>query len=130
MRLVFRLGTTFFITQIQIKLKVLSVYYRKGCLGKQPFKTRENLWHLRAHSYFNPIQDWGWDGGKKAPPTSFSPVTTTNVGLSPQNLPNISFNPFVTLVQNFKVIPSVSPKLVNLNQDHPSKKVVLLVKCL
>ena len=31
----------------------------------------------------NPIQDGG--GRKKPPPTSFSPVTSTNVGLSPQN---------------------------------------------
>ena len=35
-----------------------------------------------------------------------------------------SFNPFVTLAQNYKVIPTASPKLLNLNQDHPSKKLV------
>ena len=29
---------------------------------------------------------------------------------------------FVTLLQTFKVIPSTRPKLLNLNQDHPSKK--------
>ena len=68
-------------------------------------------------------------GGKKPPPpspshplTSFSPVTTKNVGLSPQNFLTFSFNPFATLLQSFKVIPSASPKLLNLNQDHPSKK--------
>ena len=33
-----------------------------------------------------------------------------------------SFNPFVTLVKNFKVIPSPSSKLLHLNQDHSSKK--------
>ena len=42
----------------------------------------------------NPIQD----GGKKAPSTSFSPVTSTNVGISPQNFLTFSFNPFSTLV--------------------------------
>ena len=56
-------------------------------------------------------------GGKKEPPTSFSPVTCTNVGLSPQNVLTFSFNPFATMV-----IPSASPKLLNLNQDHSSKK--------
>ena len=69
-------------------------------------------------------------GGKKAPPTSFSPVTSTNVGISYQNFLTFSFNLFVKLVQNFKAIPSASPKLLNLNQDHPSKKVVSLVKSL
>ena len=44
--------------------------------------------------------------GKKASPTSFSPVTSTNVGISPQN--------FLTF--------SANPKLLNLNQDHSSKK--------
>ena len=37
---------------------------------------------------------------------------------------------FATLAQNFKAIPSASPKLLNFNQDHPSKKVVFLVKSL
>ena len=60
--------------------------------------------------------------GKKAPPTSFSPVTSTNVGIRPQYLLTFSFDPFATLMLNFKFVPSVSPKLLNLNQDHPSKK--------
>ena len=30
--------------------------------------------------------------------TSFSPITSTNVGISPQNLLTFSFNPFATLV--------------------------------
>ena len=62
-------------------------------------------------------------GAKKAPPpTSFSFVSSTNVGFGPQNFLTFSFNPFATLVQNFKFVPSASPKLLNLNQDHPSKK--------
>ena len=64
----------------------------------------------------------GWGGGKKAPPTSFFPVTSTNVGIGPYNFLTFSFNPFARLVQNFKFVPSGSPKLLNLNQDHPSKK--------
>ena len=53
---------------------------------------------------------------------SFSPVTSTNVGINPPNCLTFSFNPLATLVQNFNFIPSVSPKLLILNQDHPSKK--------
>ena len=39
-------------------------------------------------------------GGVKSlrPPTSFSPVTSTNVGSSPQNFQDFSFDPFATLV--------------------------------
>ena len=61
-------------------------------------------------------------GGQKGPPTSFSPETSTKVGFSPQNFLTFSFNSFTTLVQNFDFLPTVSPKLLNLNQDHPSKK--------
>ena len=35
---------------------------------------------------------------QKGPPTSFPPVTSTNLVLSPQNLLTFSFNPFFTLV--------------------------------
>ena len=63
-------------------------------------------------------------GAKSPPPsaTSFSSVTSTNVRISPQNFLTFSFNPFDRLVQNFKFVPSAGPKLLNLNQDHPSKK--------
>ena len=37
----------------------------------------------------------GGGGVKKVPPTNFSPVTSTNVGISPQNFLTFSFNPFV-----------------------------------
>ena len=60
----------------------------------------------------NPIQD---RGVKKAPLQVFSPVTCTNVGISQQNFPTYIFDPFATLVQNFKVMLSASPKLLNLN---------------
>ena len=41
------------------------------------------------------------NGVQKAPPpppTNFSPVTSTNVTISPQNFLTFSFNPFATLV--------------------------------
>ena len=87
----------------------------------------------------NSIQDGGKGGegwAKSGPPppppptTSFSLVTSTNVGFGPQSYLTISFNPFATLVQNFKFVRSTSPKLLNLNQDHPSKKGIFLVKSL
>ena len=69
-------------------------------------------------------------GAKRPPPTSFSPVTSTNVRCGPQNFLTFSANPFAILVQNFKFVLSASPKLLNLNQDHPSKKAIFLVKSL
>ena len=62
------------------------------------------------------------EGAAKRPPTSFSPVTSTNVGFGPQNVLTFSYNPFSKLVENFKFLPSTSIKLLNLNEDHPSKK--------
>ena len=69
-------------------------------------------------------------GGKKDPPTSFSPETSTNVRLAPQNFLTFSINPSATLVQNFKFVPTAGSKLLNLNQDHPSRKASFLVKSL
>ena len=82
---------------------------------------------LMESQHVNPIED---GGEKRLPPTSFSPVTSTNVGFGPQNFLTFSFNPFATLLQNFKFVPSASPKLLNLNQDHPSKKAIFMVKSL
>ena len=45
--------------------------------------------------FLNRIQD---RGGFRSSPTSFSSVTSTNVGISPQNFPTFGFNPFATLV--------------------------------
>ena len=69
-------------------------------------------------------------GDKKAPPTSFSPVTSTNVGISSKNFVTFIFSPFGTLVNNFKLLSSASPKLLNFIQDHSSKKAVFMVKSL
>ena len=48
----------------------------------------------------NPIQDGGGgEEGQKAPtPTSFTPVSSTNVGIRPQYFFTFSFNPFDTLL--------------------------------
>ena len=83
-----------------------------------------------VNTLFNPaIQD----GGAKEPPpptTSFSSVTSTNVGFDPQNFLTFSFNLFATLVQNLKFVPSASSKLLNLDHNHPSKKAIFQVKSL
>ena len=48
------------------------------------------------HCEANPIRDE--EGGQKGPPTSFSLITSTNVGISPQNLLTFSFHLFSTLI--------------------------------
>ena len=40
----------------------------------------------------------GGGGGKKAPFTSFSPLISTNTGISPQKFLTVTFNVFDTLV--------------------------------
>ena len=55
------------------------------------------------------------------PTTSFSTVTPTNVGTRSQIFLTFRFNYFTALVWNFKAIPSVISKLLNLNQKKPSK---------
>ena len=44
----------------------------------------------------NPIQDDG--GDQKGSPTIFSPVTSTNAGISPKNFLNFNFYSFSRLV--------------------------------
>ena len=44
---------------------------------------------------FNPIQD---GGSKSPPPTSFFPVTSTNLGINPPIFLTFSSNPFDRLV--------------------------------
>ena len=60
-------------------------------------------------------------GWKKTPTTSFSPVTSTNVGIGLQNFLVPRFNHFARLVSIFKTIPSASPKLLSLNWGAPKK---------
>ena len=46
------------------------------------FRLRATIFYFVFFS-INPIQDGGGGGGKKTPSTSFSPVTSTNIGTSP-----------------------------------------------
>ena len=71
-------------------------------------------------TWVNPFHD-----GRKIP-ISFFPVSFFLQ--CPQNFLTFSFNHFVTLVWNFKAILSASLKLLNLSQEHLSKKFVFLVK--
>ena len=90
-----------------------------------------NLFGIKTSFTTNVLTLFRMGGSQKAPPpTSFSPVTSTNVEFGPKNFLTFSFNPFATLVQNFMFVPSASPKLFNLNQDNPSKKVIFQVKSL
>ena len=76
-------------------------------------------WKKQRGIHFNTIQDEG--GEQKDPHNSVFPVTCTKVEISPENFLSFSCNFFVTLVQNFRAIPSASSTLFNLNQEHPLK---------
>ena len=105
----------------------------QGLLLLSNFRYR-NVLSTRQFKLIQEEGGGGGGGGKEPkpptpfPPNSFSPVTSTNVGISPQSFLTFSFNFFATLVWNSKTILNASPKLLNLNQDHSSKKVVFLVK--
>ena len=47
------------------------------------------------------------------------------VGHIPQNYLTFSFNPFATLLQNFKAISSTTLKLMRLNQDYLSRMKII-----
>ena len=82
------------VSQLDIKKEILNLSFKKATRkGDIPAKILKNS--------INPIQDgedWVGREGAKRPPTNFSPVTSTNVRISPQNFLNLSFNPFATLV--------------------------------
>ena len=134
-----------FLDNLRLNLEALTDNNPFLVVALRDFNARSSSWRINVKSnnegtnidclaneydlkqVINPIQD---GGGKKDPPTSFSPVTSTNLGFGPQSLLTFSFSPFATLVKNFKFLPSASPKLLNLNQDHPSKKAIFLNKSL
>ena len=59
--------------------------------------------------------------------TSFSPITSTNVGIIRQTSVTVSFNTFPTLVENVKAITCASLESLNLNQERPSKKFEIMI---
>ena len=70
----------------------------------------DEVWENSGLIDFNAIQD---GVGQKVPsPYQFFPCNFYKRTISPQNL----------LVWNFRFVPSASPKLLNLSQDHCSKK--------
>ena len=83
------------------KLLCQSLFFNKiACLRSATLLKKENLVQVFSCEFckiskntFNPIQDGG-----DAPPTSFFLVTSTNVGISPENFLTLSFNSFSTLM--------------------------------
>ena len=80
---------------------------------------------------FKPIQAGGGGGvvggsrrgwGAKESSYQFFSCSFYKSNTYPPKLSEFQFQPFRHTSVNFKVTPSVSPKLLNLNQDHPSKK--------
>ena len=69
-----------------------------------------------------------FSGGAKKVAYQFFPCNFYKHRSKPKNFLNFSFNPFVTLVYNFKLVPSANPELLNLYNYHPSKKAVFVVK--
>ena len=61
---------------------------------------------------FKLYSEWG---KQKGPDTSFATVTSANVEISPKNFLTINFNPFATLMEHAKTIPTASHKLLNMN---------------
>ena len=63
-------------------------------------------------------------------PLQFFFCNFSKVGVTSKSSLASSFNPFDTMMSIFKAIPGTTPKLLNLNQDHLSKKLIYLVKLL
>ena len=82
------------------------------------------LFHKRMKCFF--FSGWGVGGGGEG----FFLEASINIGISRQSFLSFSFDTFATLVQNFNVTASASPKLLNLNQEHESKELFFVVKSL
>ena len=79
----------------------------------------------------NPNQDEGVGGEHKGAPTSFSPVTSTNVEISPKKFLTFSFNPFFHTGVKFQVFIYCQSEIIELEPRPPlKKKAVFLVKFL
>ena len=62
-------------------------------------------------------------GSAIRPPTTSSPVTFAKVGISPKNFWLLISTLLTHLCKISRPYVSASPKLLNLNQEHPSKNV-------
>ena len=59
-------------------------------------KPRQQFSRTAVNCYILTLFRMQGEGGAKRPPTSFSPVISTNVGIRPQNILTFAFNPFAT----------------------------------
>ena len=84
---------------------------------KNPFD--DQLQHLVLNTFLTLFRM-----GEKKTPYQFPFVSSTSIRSSPQTFLTFSFNSFATLEKNFKAIPHAISKLLNLNQQHPSKNLV------
>ena len=66
----------------------------------------------------------------KNPPYQFFPCNFYKRNNLPQNFLTFSFDPFAKVMWSLKAIPRANPKLLNLNQEHPSKKLLFWLKSL
>ena len=83
-----------------IKLEQCCIY------GKIAFSPKHKTFLWISH-IFNLVQNGGGrGGGRKKPPTSFSPATSANVGITPQNFLT-KFEPMPLLVKGVFLVKSL-----------------------
>ena len=83
-------------------VNIVNFFEEQGLLIKGDSETIEIERKEQKADYFACYQEhqlqFGGGGQKSYPPTSFFPITSANVGISPQNFLNFTFNPFTTPV--------------------------------
>ena len=86
----------------------------KNFLQRKFFATKFSPIGYIYLTFMKVLNKFGSPPRQKGP--GFSAVTPTNIRIRPQHFLTYSFNLFI------KAVPSASSKLLNLNQEHPSKK--------
>ena len=134
-------------TIFSVKKALMNIYFRSGILHfSLPLNpvlhtisnTKDSVSQMLRRRRFSThiLTLFRMGGGAKRSPYQFFPCNFYkrriwhSFSLFLTHFLTFSFNLFVTLVQNIKFVPSASPKLLNLNQDHSSKKVIFPVKSL
>ena len=112
------------IQKISSNFNMVDIGHQEGISSPTFFMDNFSKLFLYASNLLT-LSEWGEQEGFSI---SFSPVTLTNVGISTKIFLSFSFNPLFTLVKNFKSVASTGRKLLNLNQNHLSKKLSVLVK--